>query len=152
MRVALDSNVLIYAEIEPETAKGARARELILRAAEDGVIPAQALGEFLRFVQRRAPAALAGAVRQVALYRAAFVTPPTTDQIVADAAALAEAHRLQIWDCVIAAAASASGAKALLTEDLQDGRSLDGLLIVNPFNAANNERIDALISSGLRSR
>ena len=58
-RVALDSNILIYAELEPESAKGQRAADLILRAAHDGVIPVQVLGEFLRFVQRRVPAAFA---------------------------------------------------------------------------------------------
>ena len=55
-RVALDSNILIYAELEPESEKGTRSAGLILRAARDGVIPAQVLGEYLRFVQRRAPA------------------------------------------------------------------------------------------------
>jgi predicted nucleic acid-binding protein len=54
--VALDSNILIYAELEPESDKGTRSAELILRAARDGVIPAQVLGEYLRFVQRRVPA------------------------------------------------------------------------------------------------
>ena len=52
-RVALDSNILIYAELEPESEKGKRATDLILRAAQDGVIPVQVLGEFLRFVQRQ---------------------------------------------------------------------------------------------------
>lgn len=144
-RVALDSNILIYAELEPESGKGARAADIILRAAPDGVIPAQALGEFIRFIQRRAPASLPGAIRQVAIYRAAFFTPPTTDEIIARAAETAEAHRLQLWDCVIAAASSAAGATVLLTEDMQDGRLLNGLRLVNPFDSANNETIEALI-------
>ena len=72
-RVALDSNLLIYAELEPESAA------LISRAARDGVIPAQVLGEHLRFVQRRAPAAFEEAIRQASLYQALFLTPPSTD-------------------------------------------------------------------------
>ena len=32
IRVALDSNVLIYAEIEPDSEKGIRSAELILQA------------------------------------------------------------------------------------------------------------------------
>ena len=78
-RVALDSNILIYAELEPESQKGRRSADLILRAARDGVIPAQVLGEYLRFVQRRAPAAFEEAIRQASLYRDAFLTPPATD-------------------------------------------------------------------------
>ena len=100
-RVALDSNILIYAELEPESEKGRRSADLILRAARDGVIPAQVLGEFLRFVQRRAPAAFEEAIRQAALYRAAFLTPPTTDALVARASEMARAHRMQLWDCVV---------------------------------------------------
>jgi predicted nucleic acid-binding protein len=42
-RVALDSNILMYAELEPESEKGSRSIELILRSARDGVIAAQVL-------------------------------------------------------------------------------------------------------------
>jgi|CXWL01.1.fsa_nt_gi predicted nucleic acid-binding protein len=145
-RVALDSNVLVYAELEPDTLKGQRAADIILRAARDGVIPVQGLGEFLRVVQRRAPAAFAGALKQIVLYRATFLTPPTTDDVMEAAGDLAAAHGLQLWDAVICAAAERNGAKALLTEDLQDGRLLQGMRILNPFNSANDASIDALFS------
>jgi predicted nucleic acid-binding protein len=144
-RVALDSNILIYAELEPESEKGARSADLILRAARDGVIPAQVLGEYLRFVQRRAPAAFEAAIRQASIYRAAFLTPPTTDAIVTTASELARAHRMQLWDCVVCAASVDAGAKVLMTEDMQDGRTIDGLRLVNPFAAANAKTIEALL-------
>jgi predicted nucleic acid-binding protein len=144
-RVALDSNILIYAELEPDSAKGQRAAELILRVAQDGVIPVQVLGEYLRFIQRRAPAMLAEAVKQIAVYQAAFLTPPTTDAVIAKASEIASAHRLQLWDCVVCVAALDAGAKVLLTEDMQDGRSLTGLRLLNPFAPGNNEAIDAAL-------
>jgi predicted nucleic acid-binding protein len=145
-RVALDSNILIYAELEPESAKGKRAAELILRAAHDGVIPAQVLGEYLRFIQRRAPAMFDEATRQVSLYQAAFLTPPTTLAVIAQASALARDHRLQMWDCVVCVAAFETGAKVLLTEDMQDGRMLSGLRLLNPFAPANDEAIKAVLT------
>lgn len=144
-RVALDSNILVYAELEPESAKGKRAAQLILRAAHDGVIPAQVLGELLRVVQRRAPGALVEAVRQVALYRALFRVVATTEELVSIAAATALTHRLQFWDALICAAAAQAGACALLSEDMQDGRQLDGLKIVNPFTPANADSVNALL-------
>ncbi|MFZ5618401.1 MAG: PIN domain-containing protein [Pseudomonadota bacterium] len=144
-RVALDSNILIYAELEPDSEKGARAVDIILRAAMNGVIPAQALGEFIRFIQRRAPTSLPGAIKQVGIYRAAFLTPPTTDEIIARAAETAEAHHLQLWDCVIAAASAAAGAKVLLTEDMRDGRLLNGLRLINPFAPENGEAVAELM-------
>jgi len=70
-RAALDSNVLIYAEREPESEKGRSAAGPILRAARVGVITEQVLGEYLRFVQRRVPAAFEQAIRQAAIYEAA---------------------------------------------------------------------------------
>jgi predicted nucleic acid-binding protein len=145
MRVALDSNILIYAELEPESAKGKRAAELILRAARDGVIPVQVLGEYLRVIQRRAPAMFEEAVRQTSLYQAAFLTPSTTDAILAKASEMAREHRLQLWDCVVCAAALDAGAKVLLTEDMQDGRSLVGLRLLNPFAPVNDEAIEAVL-------
>ena len=145
-RVAFDSNILIYAELEPESEKGKRAADLILRAASDGVIAAQVLGEFLRFIQRRAPHAFAEAIRQSAIYRTAFLTPATTDDIIAAAGELARTHHVQLWDGVVCAASAQAGAKVLLSEDMQDGRVLAGLRLVNPFEPANTTAIDALFA------
>jgi predicted nucleic acid-binding protein len=145
-RVAIDSNILIYAEVEPDSAKGMRSADLILRAARNGVMPAQVLGEFLRFVQRRFPASFEEAIRQALVYQSVFITPPTTDAIINKAAELARAHRFQFWDCVVCAASAQAGAKVLLTEDMQDGRILDGLTLMNSFVAANAKSIDDLLA------
>jgi predicted nucleic acid-binding protein len=49
--------------------------------------------------------------------------------------ALWEQHRgrLSYWDAQIVAAARAGGCRNLLTEDLQHGQDLDGLLVMDPF-------------------
>jgi predicted nucleic acid-binding protein len=145
-RVALDSNILIYAEIEPDSAKGMRSADLILRTARDGVIPAQVLGEFLRLVQRRFPASFEEAIKQALLYKSVFITPATTAATINKASELARAHRLQLWDCVVCAASHEARAKVLLTEDMQDGQILDGLRLINPFVAANASLIDDLLT------
>ena len=145
-RVAFDSNILIYAELEPDSEKGKRSADLILRGARDGVVPAQVLGEYLRFVQRRAPAAFERALRQASIYRAVFLMPPTTDSVINSASELAQAHRMQLWDCVVCIAAIDAGAKVLLTEDMQDGRTIDGLRLINPFAAANSPAIESLLA------
>lgn len=144
-RVALDTNILIYAELEPESDKGQRAAGLILRASSDGVIPVQALGEYLHFVRRRAPLALGEAMQQAAIYSATFLAPATTSDIMGAAAELARAHHMQLWDAVVCAASAAAGATVLLSEDMQDGRVLNGLRIVNPFAPANAAAIDTLL-------
>jgi predicted nucleic acid-binding protein len=93
------------------------------------------------------PVVFDDAIRRVALYEAAFVTPPTTIEVIDTACALARAHRMQLWDCVVCVASAHAGAKALLTEDMQDGRILDGLRLINPFAPGNTEAIEALLAS-----
>jgi predicted nucleic acid-binding protein len=144
-RVALDSNMFITAEIDP-IRRRVRSADLILWTVRDGVIPAQALGGFFRFVQRRASASFEDAIRQALLYQSVFITPPTTDAIINKASELSRAHRLQLWDCVVCAASAEARAKVLLTEDMQDGRVLDGLRLMNPFVAANAKSIDDLLA------
>jgi predicted nucleic acid-binding protein len=145
-RVALDSNILLYAELEPGAEKGKRAIDILVRADHYGVIPVQCMGDFLRVVQRRAPASFPVALKQVELYRAAFLTPPSTDEHMAMAGELAAVHGLQIWDALICVVAERSGAKALLTENLQDGRVLNGFRLINPFASENAAVIDALLA------
>ena len=58
---------------------------------------------------------------------------------------MARAHRMQLWDCVVCAASVEAGAGALVTEDMQDGRTIEGLRLINPFAAANAEAIETLL-------
>jgi predicted nucleic acid-binding protein len=47
---------------------------------------------------------------------------------------------------VVCAASAQAGAKVLLTEDMQDGRIINGLRLMNPFAAANAKPIDDLLA------
>jgi predicted nucleic acid-binding protein len=42
-------------------------------------------------------------------------------------------YKLSFWDSLIVAAAKAASCRWLLTEDLQPGQNLDGIIVVNPF-------------------
>ena len=60
--------------------------------------------------------------------------PIATDAALLERAwAIEERARLPFWDALIVAAAAASGASTLLTEDMQEGAEIEGVLIVNPF-------------------
>jgi predicted nucleic acid-binding protein len=132
-KLAFDANVLLYAELEPDSNKGDRAAQLIAAGASRGVLAAQALGEFLNVVRRRAPVAFEEAQRQAEAYRAVFTVVPTGAGIILEAAAFARRYRLQFWDAVIWRASVAGGAAILLSEDLQDGFAAEGMQVVNPF-------------------
>jgi predicted nucleic acid-binding protein len=42
-------------------------------------------------------------------------------------------HQLSYWDSAIVAAARTLGCRTLYSEDMGDGRDVDGVQIVNPF-------------------
>ena len=142
--LALDSNVLLYAEIEPDSDKGRIARSVIARSAATGAISAQALLEVVAVVRRRLPDQLSSALSKIAAWRNVFEITPTSEIVMANAIDLVRSHHLQVWDAVIWCAARASGARILFTEDLQDGLSLIGVQAVNPF-ARSRDELEALL-------
>ena len=144
-RPALDSNILVYGFLEPDSDKGRLANELIARISGVGVVAVQAIGEFLWVVRRRRPEWLERATLRSQLLRR-VLTPVTTDpELVLAASGLARRHGLQFWDALILRASARGGAGLLLSEDMQDGAELDGVRLLNPFAPANRDRLDALL-------
>jgi predicted nucleic acid-binding protein len=125
----LDTNILFYAQ--ETTGKGDRARTVL---AGGGKLSVQVLNEFTavsRRNQRRDWDEIAEAISDVLT----VVDPPLplTLDLHAAARALAEDHRLSFYDALIVAAAIEAGCDTLFSEDMQHGRSIGGLAIVNPF-------------------
>ena len=145
MPTALDSNVLIYALLEPDSDKGERAVEVIARTAGRGLLAVQALGEFLWVVRRKRPEWSDRAVARVGFYRRTFKLVETDPDLLLAAHDLSICHQVPFWDAVILKAAARGGATLCLTEDLQDGATLDGVKIVNPFDPANTAELDRLL-------
>jgi predicted nucleic acid-binding protein len=146
-RPALDSNILVYAALEPDSEKGKRASAIIRLAAPTGIIATQALLEFVAVVRRRAPDLVGKAIEQAEAWSAVFETVATTTLVAVEAHKLITAHRLQVWDAVILAAAKSAGAMFFLSEDLQDGATIDGVKIANPL-ARPVEEIMAMLGEG----
>jgi predicted nucleic acid-binding protein len=145
-RVAFDTNVLVYAELEPGTDKGALAGLLIERASiYQAIIPAQVLGEFLAVIRRKRRELFPGACELVIELTSLFKIAETNATVMRSAIQLAQRHRLQLWDAVICAASLEAGAAYLLSEDMQDGSTYAGMMIINPFMAANRAELDRLL-------
>jgi len=132
----VDTNVLVYAYDADAGAKhdDARSHVQALWREESGLVSSQVLQEFYVTVTRRLgrPLPRRTAREIVATYGAWPVHRPDVDDLLA-ASELEERHRLSFWDALIVVSASRSGARSLLTEDLQDGRRFDGLEVVSPF-------------------
>jgi predicted nucleic acid-binding protein len=70
--------------------------------------------------------------RRVEVYASLPVFRPAAEDLL-NAIDLHRLHGVAIWDALIVRAALASGCRVLYTEDLQHGRTFDGLEIVDPF-------------------
>jgi predicted nucleic acid-binding protein len=68
----------------------------------------------------------------VEIYAALTVLRPSVDDLLA-AIDLHRLHELSIWDALIVRSARSSGCRVLYSEDLQHGRSFDGVVVVDPF-------------------
>jgi predicted nucleic acid-binding protein len=125
-----DTNVIVYAFLD--IARRERALDLI---AAGGVISAQVLNEFTNVARHKRERDWTEIERAVSVIRARFpdVMPLTADTH-ASALDLARDHGLSFYDALIVAAALEAGCDTLYTEDMQHGRSLGGLTIINPFH------------------
>jgi predicted nucleic acid-binding protein len=124
-----DTNILVYAQ--QMDVKGDRARALF---AGGGKLSVQVLNEFTavsRRKQRRDWREIDEAVADVLT----LVDPPLTLTLDLhhSARALAQDHQLSFYDALIVASAIEAGCDTLFSEDMQHGRSIGGLAIVNPF-------------------
>ena len=134
VRVALDTNVLAYAEgINGPERKQAALQVIQDLAGEEVILPIQATAELFTVLTRKGrwPAAQArAAVRQ---WMDSYPVVDTTAAVLAEAMELAVAHYLASWDAVILAAAAQGDCRLLLSEDMQDGFAWRGLTVRNPF-------------------
>ena len=142
----MDTNVLVYAELEPGTEKGALAGSLIERASiVHGIIAAQVVGEFLAVVRRKRRELFPGACVFAMELTSLFTIAETDATAMRKAIELAQRHHLQFWDAVICAASLKAGATHLLSEDMHDAFAVAGLTIVDPFDEASSTLLDRLL-------
>jgi len=126
----LDTNVLIYAfsagDPRSETA------EALLGAG--GVISVQVLNEFVNVSRRKLARGWAEIDNALEVLRT-LLDPPVSLTLALHQAAVAHArdYGFSFYDALIVAAAREAGCRVLYTEDMQDGRTVLGLTIRNPF-------------------
>lgn len=136
-RQFVDTNIWVYALDAADPVKQARARAVLdPDAGNDLVVSAQVLGEFYVTITRKLAIPVPEAVaRDLVAAMARLPVVPLDGRLVADAIAGSSAWQLSYWDALVVAAAQAAGANRLLTEDLQAGRVIEGVVIEDPFRS-----------------
>ena len=133
-RSLLDSNVLVYTDDADSRRKQARALELYaeVRGAGTGVVSTQVLDEYFVAATRKLGVPAATARRKVELFARLHVVVIDSGDILA-AIDLHRLHQFSFWDALVIRAAQRAGCSVLYSEDMQDGRSIDGVTVRNPF-------------------
>lgn len=127
----LDTNLLIYAALQPDP-RSERARALL---AQGGTVSVQVLNEFANVARRKLRRPWPEVAQALASIRA-LCPPPLAITLATHEAALGIAGRLgyRLYDSLIIASALEAGCGTLFSEDMQDGRAIEGRLTIrNPF-------------------
>lgn len=135
MSTFVDTNVWVYGVDTAEPGKRRVAHDVLRSlASERVVVSSQVLAEFYVVVTRKLDRPLseldaAEAVRRMSTLEVV----PHDAELVNAAIGTATRHQLSLWDSLVVEAAALAGCERLLTEDLQAGLELRGVLVVNPF-------------------
>lgn len=147
MRLALDSNVLIYAEGGNDAHRQKIAHAIIgsLRPSQI-LIPLQAAAETFRWLVKKGGIDRARASSRTSWWLERFETQDTNREVFLGAVDLTVARGLQFFDAIILTAASVAGVDVLLSEDLHDGFVWRGVTVANPFAVEPSPIIQTLFN------
>ena len=135
MTAFFDTNILLYSisTADDEIAKQNRAVELL--EDDTAVLSIQVLQEFYVQATRPSRAGALSHTTAVALMRTwfRFRIQDNTAAVLSAALEIRELTGFSFWDCNILAAAQLAGCDTLYSEDLSNGRQVNGILVTNPF-------------------
>ncbi len=133
-RSFLDSNILIYTDDAGAPEKQGRALDLIerCRLEQSGTVSTQVLQEYFVTATKKLKVPPEVARRKTEIFGRFELVQIELEDILA-AIDLHRAHKLSFWDALIVRADLQADCSILFSEDLQTGRRIEGLEIVNPF-------------------
>jgi predicted nucleic acid-binding protein len=137
-RVFIDTNVLVYCFDRGEPEKRARALEVVNRfsdsSGEQLVLSTQVMQELYVTLTRKLNPSLSELDAERAVAKLAELPIVPIDRaMVLSAIGTSRRYQLSLWDSLILQAAFTSGCCRVLSEDMQDGFELEGVIVENPF-------------------
>jgi len=127
--VFIDSNVILYL-LSGDSAKADRA-ETILETG--GIISVQVLNEVTSVCLRKLKMTWKEIDALLLAVKAASDVVPLTLESHEKAVQICKHYQLSVYDSHVCATAILSGAKVMLSEDMQNGMKIDGITVKNPF-------------------
>jgi predicted nucleic acid-binding protein len=135
-RVFLDTNILVYADDADSGAKRERAQQVVEAALTNGtgVLSTQVLQEYFVVATKKLGLPAETVQKRIEILSTVAVIVVDVEHIL-EAIKLQRLYGFSFWDCLVLRCAKAAGCQRLLSEDLQHGRSVEGVTIENPFIA-----------------
>ena len=125
----IDSNIILYL-FSSDVLKADKAEEIL---ANGGVISVQVLNEVVAVCRRKLKLSWDEIDVLLQALKANLQIVPLTVATHDLAIKLCKQYQLSFYDAHICAAALIAQSEELISEDMQDGLNIDGLLIQNPF-------------------
>ena len=131
----VDTNILVYAVDPAEREKRSLASDLLRKLISDQtlVLSAQSLNECYRVITDRRQIMPREQARRFISILAPSCTAPFGYDVTREAWRLQDSAGYSFWDCMLLGSALLARCSVFLTEDMQDGRRLDELTIMSPF-------------------
>jgi predicted nucleic acid-binding protein len=146
LRVALDTNVLAYAEGVGDERRCSAAILLVEQLSSNVVVlPAQTLGELSRVLTGKAKRSAEQAREAVLGWADSFEVADSTWFAFQSALDLTVDHQLPMWDALVLAVAAENRCRLLLSEDFHNGFTWRGLTVVNPFISSPSPQLASLL-------
>lgn len=146
MRVAIDTNILAYAEgIGDATRRDVTLTLLERLPAEDVTLPAQVMGELFRVLTGKGNCTPEEARTRVLQWADSFEVANSTWSAFQSGFDLTVDHNLQIWDALILAIATENRCRILLSEDMQHGFTCRGVTVVSPYHVPIHPLLSPLL-------
>jgi predicted nucleic acid-binding protein len=147
MKVALDSNIIIYAEGLTEDRRNELAQRILAVISSDNiVVPVQSVSETLYWLINRAKLPRGDASDRAQIWLSNYISQAVTMAVMTSALEIISVHGLQVFDAIILACAIEAGAQVLLSEDMQHGFRWRGVTVVNPFLPEPHPLIKSLVA------
>ncbi len=130
----LDTNILIYS-IDRDAGIKHEMASFILEKSMNGrcLLTSQALGEFYCAATRKGYVSQNTAIEIIEDFMEIFPIISSTGATLKKALSTLSKYGLQFWDAILWATAKESKCSLIITEDFQDGRSIEGVQFINPF-------------------
>ena len=135
-KVFIDTNILIYAYDLSAGDKHAIAKEVVLDIWNErrGVLSTQVLQEFTVAVTSKIARPIDFETVKIIINDfLLWDVVVNNGHSILEAVDIQSKNRLSFWDALVVQAAIKGGTGILLTEDLSDGRVIEGVRIKNPF-------------------